>query len=67
MLVSGEDLARRRYELDALGGYDYPKSQTPWQEVYRATVGQMSTGACMDLATSYVDIAVKSREPRHSH
>jgi dihydroxy-acid dehydratase len=30
-----------------------PPSQTPWQELYRSTVGQMDTGACMELALKY--------------
>ena len=34
-----------------------PANQTPWQELYRSTVGQQATGACMELATRYQDIA----------
>lgn len=29
------------------------KNQTPWQEIYRANVGQLSDGGCLELATSY--------------
>jgi len=39
MLVSAEELARRRAELQVAGGYPYPPSQTPWQEIQRADVG----------------------------
>jgi dihydroxy-acid dehydratase len=42
-----------------------PASQTPWQELYRSTVGQMETGACMELALNYRDVAAKM--PRHNH
>ena len=27
--------------------------QTPWQEIYRKTVGQLSDGGCLELATAY--------------
>ncbi len=28
-------------------------SETPWQEIYRAHVGQLGTGGCLELATAY--------------
>jgi dihydroxy-acid dehydratase len=61
MLVSDEELARRKAE----GIPAYPPSQTPWQELYRATVGQMETGACMELALKYRGVADDT--PRHNH
>src|SRR5690606_38226740 len=33
VLVSDEEIARRRAALDAKGGYPYPSHQTPWQEI----------------------------------
>jgi dihydroxy-acid dehydratase len=39
--------------------------QTPWQEIYRGTVGQLGSGACLELATGY-HRAVELL-PRHSH
>ena len=42
-----------------------PKSQTPWQEIYRNTVGDLSQGAVIELATKYQGIAKKL--PRHNH
>jgi dihydroxy-acid dehydratase len=39
--------------------------QTPWQEIYRGTVGQLDSGACLELATGY-HRAVEHL-PRHSH
>jgi dihydroxy-acid dehydratase len=27
--------------------------QTPWQEIYRAAVGELHKGACMELALPY--------------
>ncbi|MBL4915894.1 IlvD/Edd family dehydratase [Szabonella alba] len=29
------------------------RSQTPWQEIYRKTVGQLADGGCIELATAY--------------
>lgn len=41
--------------------------QTPWQEIYRAHVGQLSTGGCLDFATEYRDVLRTRGEPRDSH
>src|ERR1700710_827097 len=43
-LLSDEEIAKRRADLDARGGFAYPASQTPWQEIQRAFQGQMGTG-----------------------
>ncbi|WP_303829704.1 IlvD/Edd family dehydratase [Asticcacaulis taihuensis] len=42
-----------------------PESQTPWQEIYRATVSQLHTGGVMEPALKYTKIAEKL--PRHNH
>ncbi|MCR6658398.1 MAG: dihydroxy-acid dehydratase family protein [Asticcacaulis sp.] len=42
-----------------------PESQTPWQEIYRATVSQLHTGGVMEPALKYRKIAEKM--PRHNH
>jgi dihydroxyacid dehydratase/phosphogluconate dehydratase len=61
MLVSDAVLATRKGEpLPPI-----PPSQTPWQEIYRSTVGQLETGACMELALAYRGIS--ARLPRHNH
>ena len=57
ILISDAELKQRFADLKAMGGFPYPKNQTPWQELYRDTVGQQSTGACLELATRYRDIA----------
>ena len=41
--------------------------QTPWQEMLRGSVGQLGTGACLELATLYQDIVKTRGNPRHSH
>ena len=67
VLIAPDELERRRARLAASGGYRAPDSQTPWQELYRQTVGQHATGACMEMAIRYQDIIVKFGPPRHSH
>ncbi len=67
ILISDEELKQRRADLKTKGGFPYPANQTPWQELYRATVGQQATGACMELATRYHDIAGKVGVSRDNH
>jgi dihydroxy-acid dehydratase len=43
------------------------ENQTPWQEIYRSTVGQLDTGGCMELAVKYQDLVHLKGLPRHSH
>ena len=67
MLVSDEELARRRQALQDAGGYPFPASQTPWQELQRANVGQLQTGAVLEPAVKYQRLAQNQGVPRHSH
>jgi dihydroxy-acid dehydratase len=67
MLVAPEELERRRTELERAGGYPIPPSQTPWQEMQRAVVGQLETGAVLELAVKYQRLAQTVGVPRHSH
>ncbi|SPF78018.1 IlvD/Edd family dehydratase [Pseudoprimorskyibacter insulae] len=41
------------------------RSQTPWQEIYRTHVGQLSDGGCLELATAYQKVAKDL--PRDNH
>jgi dihydroxy-acid dehydratase len=66
-LVSEEELAKRRKELEAAGGYQYPESQTPWQEMQRAVIGQMETGMVLEPAVKYQRIAQTKGIPRDNH
>jgi dihydroxy-acid dehydratase len=63
VLVSEEELAKRRAEWKPL----VLKHQTPWQEIYRSMVGQLSTGGCLEPATLYLDVIATRGNPRHSH
>ncbi len=66
MLVSTEDLAERARALEAAGGYPYPESQTPWQDIFRARVGRFDEGMTLEGAAGYQDIARKGL-PRDNH
>lgn len=61
VLVADEELESRRASLKPAE----PEHQSPWQEIYRGTVGQLSTGAVMEPAVKYHDI--RRLTPRHSH
>jgi dihydroxy-acid dehydratase len=67
MLVPVEEIARRRRELEAKGGYPQPPSQTPWQEIHRLLTGQFDTGAVLEPAVKYQRIAQTAGLPRDSH
>jgi dihydroxy-acid dehydratase len=67
MIVSEEELAQRRKALDSSGGYRYPPSQTPWQELQRAHVGQLQDGGVLEPAVKYQRLAQTQGVPRHSH
>jgi dihydroxy-acid dehydratase len=67
MLVSDEEIAQRRRALEEAGGYRFPASQTPWQEMQRAEVGQLESGAVLESAVKYQKLAQEPGVPRHSH
>ena len=67
ILISAEEVAARHADLKAKGGFPHPKNQTPWQELYRDTVGQHATGACLELATRYRNIAGTIGVARDNH
>jgi dihydroxy-acid dehydratase len=67
MLVSDEELAKRRTELEARGGYPYPANQTPWQELQRNHIGQLESGAVLEPAVNYQRLAQTAGVPRHNH
>jgi dihydroxy-acid dehydratase len=67
LLLSAEELEARRRELEANGGYVYPPSQTPWQEIQRKLVGQMDSGAILEGAEKFQRIAQTMGLPRDNH
>jgi dihydroxy-acid dehydratase len=67
MLVSDEELGRRRAELTARGGFRSPASQTPWQEIQRTSIGQLGDGAILEGTEKYQRIAETFGVPRDNH
>ncbi|HEX4828056.1 MAG TPA: dihydroxy-acid dehydratase, partial [Xanthobacteraceae bacterium] len=66
MLVADAEIAQRRIALEKQGGYKYPPSQTPWQEIQRDMVDQLGAGMVLKPAVKYHRIAQKS-VPRDNH
>lgn len=61
LLVTPEEIEQRRAELKPFK----PVHNSPWEEFYRAHVGQLGTGGCLEFAVKYRD--VRKVVPRHSH
>ena len=63
VLISDEELAQRRRDLKL------PEfvNQTPWQELYRATVGQLADGGVIETAVKYQRVAERFGVPRNNH
>ena len=61
MLVPADEIERRK----AAGLPPIPASATPWQELYRQTVGQLDRGGVMEMAVKYQGVCGKT--PRHNH
>tara|TARA_A100001391_G_scaffold130111_8_gene89516 strand:+ start:20534 stop:22330 length:1797 start_codon:yes stop_codon:yes gene_type:complete len=66
-LVDDAEWAARREALEASGGFAYPASQTPWQEIQRALIGQMDKGAILEGSDAYQRIAQTRGLPRDNH
>ncbi|KAA2237402.1 IlvD/Edd family dehydratase [Salinarimonas soli] len=67
ILIPADELQRRRAELEARGGFGYPDSQTPWQEIQRAIVDQLSEGMTLKPAVKYQRVAQFFGVPRDNH
>ena len=66
VLLPDGELALRRAALEKRGGYRYPPSQTPWQEIQRAMVDQLADGMVLKPAVKYQRVAQTS-VPRDNH
>ena len=66
ILVADAELTTRRAALQKNGGYHYPPSQTPWQEIQRAMVDQLAEGMVLEPAVKYQRVAQKF-VPRDNH
>jgi dihydroxy-acid dehydratase len=67
MLLPADELAERRRQLDEAGGYPTPPSQTPWQEIQRSMVDQLSDGMVLRPAVEYQRVAQSKGVPRDNH
>ena len=67
ILLPADEIERRRAMLAAKGGYSYPPSQTPWQEIQRALVGQMESGAILEGSEKFQRIDQSMGIPRDNH
>jgi dihydroxy-acid dehydratase len=66
VLISEGELAQRRAALEKAGGFKYPPSQTPWQEIQRGMVDQLADGMVLKPAVKYQGVAQKFI-PRDNH
>ena len=66
ILVSKKEIDKRKRKLNEDGGFKIPKSQSPWQEIQREMVGELSEGMVLKPAVKYKRIAVKGT-PRDNH
>ncbi|MES0884665.1 IlvD/Edd family dehydratase [Roseibium sp. SCP14] len=67
ILISDEELAQRKANLEAAGGFKVAESQTPWQEIQRSMIGQFDKGMVLEPAVKYQDVAHSKGLPRDNH
>lgn len=65
-LVLETEWAARRTALEDAGGFYFPPSQTPWQEMQRGCVDQLAHGMVLKPAVACQRIAAKV-PPRNNH
>jgi dihydroxy-acid dehydratase len=66
IMISADELERRRDALIKQGGFHFAPSQTPWQEIQRGMVEQLADGMVLTPAVKYQRVAQKS-VPRDNH
>ena len=67
IVISDDELAARRDELAAQGGFASPESQSPWQQYFREMVQPFSEGMVLRDAPDYKSIARTKGVPRDNH
>ena len=67
ILLSEKILAERYRELEDKGGFPYPPSHTPWQEIQRGMVSQLDEGMVLKPAVAFQDTARTFGSPRNNH
>src|SRR5258707_2278164 len=66
-LISDDAAKKRHPQPKAHGGLKATPNPTPWDGLHRSNVGQQSTGACLEFATRYRDIAGTVGVARDNH
>jgi len=67
ILISKAEYERRRKALEKKGGFKIPASQTPWQEIQRSMVDELSNGMVLKPAVKYQKIDQTKGVPRDNH
>src|SRR5262249_19120608 len=67
ILIEESEFIARRQELQRQGGYKYPESQTPWQEIQRSMVDQLADGMVLKPAVKYQRVVQTKGIPRDNH
>ena len=64
ILITKEEFDKRRADAaEATGGYKFPEHQTPWQEIQRGMVDELSDGMVLKPAVKYQKIAATKGVP----
>ena len=67
ILISKAEYERRRAALKRRGGFHSPENQTPWQEIQRGMVDELSQGMVLKPAVKYQRISITKGVPRDNH
>jgi dihydroxy-acid dehydratase len=67
ILISRAEIKKRRAALASSGGYPIPDHQTPWQEIQRGMMDELSNGMVLKPAVKYQRIAATKGIPRDNH
>ena len=69
LLLSEQEIHQRRQRLPPEGSLppQVPANHSPWQQIFRSTVGQLDSGGCLELALRYREIGSIEAMPRDSH
>ena len=64
LLVPNEELEDRRKKLTSEGGFQYPPSQTPWQDIQRGIVDQFDQGMVLKPAIDFKNVSQVKNSPK---
>jgi dihydroxy-acid dehydratase len=67
ILISKAEYERRKKALARQGGFKIPENQTPWQEIQRGMVDELSHGMVLKPAVKYQRISTSKGVPRDNH